>query len=141
MTTRFGVVFARQGGAFEKLALPARMGIAAIIGPGNQPLPWIDIKDLVRVMKFIIDTKEMTGPVNCVAPEQLTYASLAGRLQSIYHTAGKIKIPALLIRLGMGEAATFMTEGQCLYPEKLQRFGYSFLRPTLDSFLTGRDQV
>ena len=58
--TRFGVVLSPDGGAMQQMLRPLRATkVAAVIGPGTQPFPWIDIRDLCRAMAFFIENEEL----------------------------------------------------------------------------------
>lgn len=48
------------------------LGMGSWLGSGNQPLPWIHIQDLCSLIKFSIENKAVTGPLNGVAPQIIT---------------------------------------------------------------------
>lgn len=54
---RKGVVIGKHGGLYKKLTPLARMGINTALGTGEQFLPWIDIRDLVRLYRAILEKK------------------------------------------------------------------------------------
>lgn len=134
ITTRFGVVLAAKGGAFEKMTGPAKLGVATIIGPGNQPFPWIDRADLARAMEYSIHRSSIDGVVNFVAPEKITNRELIKTVAAHFQSLFVVKIPAFVFRILFGESAVFMTEGQCVQPEKLLKSGFTFQSPTLSTF-------
>ncbi len=135
--TRFGVVLATQGGAFEKMVLPARLGVSTIIGTGSQPFSWIDITDLVDAMEYMINNSSIDGVVNMVAPDQITNRGLMKAVAKHYRSLLTIKIPAFVFRILFGESADFMTEGQCVQPKKLLESGFVFKSSTIPDFCSG----
>lgn len=135
VNTRFGVVFGEDGGAFAKMARPARWGIAAVLGSGRQFFAWIDIDDLTRAMEFIIENRAITGAVNLIAPEQSDNRHITEAIADHYLCFLTIRIPELFLRISMGEASLFVTKGQCVRPTKLLNAGFSFNSSTIDEFL------
>lgn len=131
---RLGVVLAPKGGALNMMALPAKFGMSTIIGPGNQPFSWIDIRDLANAIDYIINNSMIEGVVNFVAPDQITNKGLMKTIAKYYHSLLTIKIPAFVFRILFGESAEFMTEGQCVKPQKLLKSGFIFKSPTILDF-------
>lgn len=132
--TRFGVVLAAHGGAFEKMMQPAKLGVATIIGPGDQHFSWIDITDLAHAMEHVINNNELNGIVNFVAPEQVTNKELMQVAAKHYGSRLTITIPAFVFRMLFGDAAEFMTEGQCVQPKKLFESRFTFKSATISDF-------
>lgn len=132
--TRFGVVLSPNGGAFNQMILPARFGIATIIGSGSQPLPWIDIKDLTLAIEHIIGTTTLNGIINLVAPQQITNKELILYASEYYNSLITIRIPSFVFRFLFGEASEFLTEGQRVYPKKLLDSGFKFKSKFISEF-------
>jgi hypothetical protein len=72
---RKGVILGEDGGMLRKLAPMAKLGINVSLGSGRQYLPWIDIRDLVRLYEFIISNISVNGIYNAVASEPITMVS------------------------------------------------------------------
>ena len=84
--TRFGVVLSSDGGAMQQMLRPLRATkVAAAIGPGTQPFPWIDIHDLCRAMVFFIENEELRGVFNLVAPQSVSQLSFTRAMGKAYH--------------------------------------------------------
>lgn len=134
--TRFGVVLSPKGGALKRMLQPLRLTwVATILGSGGQVFPWIGIDDLCRAMDFFIKNDFTHGIYNLVSPVQTTHGELIRKLSKVYGAWLVIKIPAILIRLLLGEASSFILEGQEVYPERLIKSGFSFSTPTIEHFL------
>lgn len=132
--TRFGVVFASEGGAFEKMSFPAKFGVSAIIGSGKQFLSWIDITDLTRGIEHILLNPSVNGPVNFVAPGIIPYKYLAKKTGEHYRALFTIKIPDFFIRFMFGESSDTLLKSQCINSLKLQESGFVFNTPSIDIF-------
>ncbi|MCI1778479.1 MAG: TIGR01777 family oxidoreductase [Bacteroidales bacterium] len=133
--TRFGIVMDPYGGAFPQMVKPAKAGMSVVIGNGRQSLPWIDRRDLIRAMEHIIINKELCGTFNFVAPQRLSqknFAKITGKHYGVHLT---VHIPAIFFKMILGEASQFITGGQCAVPEKLQKSGFEFTSPDLETFL------
>ena len=133
--TRFGVVLAPLGGAFEKMTAPARRGVAAQIGSGAQPFAWIDREDLIRAMALIIDRESLHGVFNFVAPQPLTQRQFTVAVARHYGAKIIFPVPKLMFRVLFGESAQVLVNGQCVAPERLLEAGFRFRSPDIGAFL------
>lgn len=68
------MVLGRDGGMIKNMILPFYLGLGGPIASGKQYLPWIHIEDLIRLIKFSIENKEVKGILNGVAPQVITNA-------------------------------------------------------------------
>ena len=132
--TRFGVVLSPDGGALQRMSTPLKMKVATVVGPGDQPFPWISITDLCRAVLFIIQTPSLHGPINFVAPQVVTQRNFTQAMGKHYHAWLRVTIPSVLFRLAFGEAASFLTTGQHVIPLRLLDAGFKFAHPTLKQF-------
>lgn len=133
--TRFGVVLAPDGGAFPVLSRSARMRIATIAGHGRHALSWIALEDLLRAEEFLLTHPDVVGVFNLTAPQRLTMRDFIHAVAHHYGAWLTIPIPAMAIRLVLGEAADIALEGQCAVPRRLLDAGFGFETPTVDDFL------
>lgn len=133
--TRFGVVLDAHEGVFGRLSLPARLGMTVVPGDGSQPFTWIDIEDLCRAMMLLIETPELEGTFNFVAPQHLTAEEAISLVRHHYNAWFQLHVPAPLLRLWRGEAADPMLKGQCVRPLRLLDAGFEFRSPELQLFL------
>ncbi|MEM7495889.1 MAG: TIGR01777 family oxidoreductase, partial [Myxococcota bacterium] len=128
---RLGVVLHPSGGMLGR-ALPwFRHGLGARIGAGNQPLPWISLTDVSRVIDLARRDQRFTGPFNLVSPEKLTQAQFCQCLARHLGRACRLRVPEFLARLGLGEAAHVLLGGQRAVPARLQQLGFAFQHATL----------
>src|SRR5690606_2302958 len=69
---RFGTVLGPGGGVLGVLLPLYRLGLGSKLGDGRQYWPWIARPDIAPAMLHVLERPELSGPVNFVAPEQVT---------------------------------------------------------------------
>lgn len=133
---RIGMVLGRDGGALPQLARPVRWGLGAILGKGTQWVSWIHIDDLVRLFEFALDTPTLRGPVNAVAPAAMTHAQMQMLIAKVLHRPMWMRVPALPLRVAMGEMAQLLLDGQRVVPARAVTAGFRFKHPNPGEALT-----
>ena len=128
---RFGGVIGRSGGLYPPLEAASRLGLGAVLGSGCQPMPWVHLDDAVAAIRFAIDKPVVDGPVNVTAPDLVSQAGFAGAMALACGRVVRLRIPAALIRVLAGEAATILLDGQAAAPRCLLADGFRFSHPTL----------
>jgi len=133
---RFGVILAKQGGALPRMALPFRLGAGGRLGSGRQWISWVALQDIVGIVRFALETNLLSGPANAVSPNPVRNAGFTRALGRVLHRPAIFPAPAFALRLALGEMAdSLLLSSQRVYPPKLQRLGYRFLYPDLESAL------
>lgn len=133
---RFGVVLDPAGGALQKMLPAFRLGLGSPLGSGRQPFPWISRVDLFEALWFLLQNRDISGPVNCNAPQTPSnreFSKLLG--QALHRPVFLPGVPAWLLHLVLGEAASAITRGQNVVPAVLMRHGFSFRHPSVEDFL------
>src|SRR5262249_27728068 len=80
---RIGVVLSPKSGALGKQLFAFKSGLGAVLGSGQQWVPWITIGDTVGAIHHALMTDDVSGPVNVVAPNPVTnreFAKTLGRV-------------------------------------------------------------
>lgn len=121
---RLGMVISRKGGAFTKIAQPMRWGLGAVPGSGNQIIPWIHLDDVVGLIQLIFNH----GPLSLVHA-----TAECSSMKAITYQIAKIEnkkiilpnIPAVLIKLLLGELGQLLTESLRVSNEPLLTSGYN----------------
>ena len=133
---RFGIILAKHGGALQKMMLPFKLGLGGRIDSGRQWMSWVALEDVVEVIRFALDHRELRGAVNVVAPEPMRNAEFARELASAMHRPAFFPVPAFALRLAMGEIAdALLLTSQRVLPQKLMNCGYRFKGQILRRFL------
>ncbi|TCN00659.1 hypothetical protein EV294_101107 [Paenibacillus sp. BK033] len=130
---RVGVVLNRTGGAFPLMSLPHRLFAGGRLGSGSQWLSWIHLEDLVRLILFCMDHREIQGPVNASAPEPVTNDQFGRALGTAFGRPHWLPTPAFLLKAVLGEMSSLLLEGQRALPRKALENGFAFNYPTIDS--------
>ena len=124
-----------NGGALAKMLPPFSLGLGGRLGSGRQWFPWIHVQDLVRVMSFLIETPDLSGPFNACSPQAVTNAGFTAALGRALKRPAVLPVPAPALRLIMGEAANMLLTGQRCVPRALLDQGFEFDQPDLDRAL------
>lgn len=132
VTPRFGVVLAKHGGALPRMLLPMRLGAGGPLGNGRQWMPWVTLRDVVRVIEFAL-THEVRGALNAVAPGIATNRDFTKALGRELHRPASLPTPAFALRLLIGQAADeLLLSSARVEPRALLERGFEFCHPTLD---------
>ncbi len=136
VTTRFGVVLGRNGGALAQMIRPFKFFAGGPIGSGRQWMSWIHIIDLCRAASFVAENTEIRGPVNLCAPGPIRNRDLAIEMGKILGRPSFLAAPGFIVSLAMGEFGSIILKGQRVVPRKLQKYGFSFNFPDIKSALS-----
>jgi uncharacterized protein (TIGR01777 family) len=128
---RFGVVLGKDGGALAKMIPAFKMFVGGSLGSGNQWFPWIHLEDLMAAILFILEHRDVNGPLNFCAPNPVRYRELAKTLGEVLGRPSFMPAPAFLIRIVMGEFGDIFMGSQRTIPDRLLKYGFSFLHPDI----------
>ncbi len=139
---RFGIVLGAKGGAIGKMIPPFKWYLGSPLGTGKQWFSWIHQQDLVNIFLFLMDTKNISGPINATAPHPVRNQELTRILgQVLKKPTFMPPVPGFLIKLIMGEFGSVLLKGQKALPRQLTdmgfRFQYSDIREALEDLLVG----
>jgi uncharacterized protein (TIGR01777 family) len=135
VTARAGVVLSKDGGALPKMLTPFKLGVGGPVAGGEQPFPWIDIRDVAGALVFLLDTDAAAGAVNVVAPDKHTNKTFTKALGKAIRRPTVFPVPSLAMKVLYGEMSSTVTEGSNPDPAKLEGLGYRYDRPKLDDSL------
>lgn len=133
---RVGIVLSTSGGALAKMLPTYRLSVGGYFGDGQQYYPWVHIEEICDMFIFLLQNKEATGVYNGVAPNAVPNKVLAKTIADARdQKALLMPIPAMVMRLAMGEMADMVLHGANVQPNRLQADGYEFKHPELDAAL------
>jgi uncharacterized protein len=133
---RFGVILGRDGGALPIIVRPFRFGLGGRLGSGKQWMSWVALRDAVAILRLALDNGTVRGPLNVVSPRPVRNADFASCLASVLHRPAFLPAPAFALRLVIGEMAdALLLASQRVEPANLEKLGYPFRQPELESAL------
>ncbi|MEJ5305066.1 MAG: TIGR01777 family oxidoreductase [Ignavibacteria bacterium] len=135
VNVRISTVLSRDGGALPLLALPFKFFTGNYFGTGNQFFPWIHEKDLIRLFKFVIENKSISGPINAVSPQVVTMKEFCKTLGRVLERPCWIRIPEWKMKIIFGEMADLLIKGGRVIPKKAIESGFRFEFEDLETAL------
>jgi uncharacterized protein len=136
---RIGLVLSKEGGALPKIIQPARFGLGAAFGSGEQWQSWIHINDLCKMFVYALE-KGLEGNYNAVAPVPVTNNELSKTVSKVLKRPFFLpNIPKFVMKFLLGEMHILLFESQNVNSKKIQsqgfNFEYKFLLPALKDLL------
>ena len=98
-------------------------------------MPWIHLADQIGSILYSIDNEALSGPVNAAAPNPVTNREFVRSLARALHRPAFLPVPAFALKLILGEMSEIVMGSQRVLPKALDRAGYQFRFPVLDSAL------
>jgi uncharacterized protein (TIGR01777 family) len=123
---RTGLVLANEGGMMQRLLPPFKLGMGGPIGNGRQWMPWVHIEDQIAAIDFLLNREDAQGPYNACAPSPVRNRDFAKTLAAILHRPAFMPMPAVALRLLLGELSILLLGGQRARPNRLQAAGFTF---------------
>jgi len=131
---RFGIALGRKGGALEKMLPPFRAFVGGKVGTGSQWMSWIHIADIVGLIRHAIE-HPVSGVMNATAPNPVRNREFARELGAALHRPAIFPVPAMALRILLGEMASVLVASQRVLPKAAESTGYRFEFPDLDGAL------
>jgi uncharacterized protein (TIGR01777 family) len=134
---RTGIVLERSGGALPQMMLPFKFFAGGKIGSGRQYVSWIQRLDWIEIVRWLVQTPGVSGPVNATAPEPVANKRLA---KAIGHAMGRpalVPVPGFALKVAVGELADSLLTGQRVLPAVAKQNGYHFRYPDIDQAFRG----
>jgi len=136
---RIAVVLDPRGAALGKMLPVFRLGLGGPLGSGRQYFPWIHWRDVIGLIGFALDNESVSGPLNVVAPDAVTNRVFTKTLGRVLHRPAVLPVPAIMLRLAIGEMGRYVVASQRVVAERALRAGYTFafdrLQPALEDLL------
>ena len=128
---RIGPVLTTEGGMLGKQLPLFRLGLGGVQGDGEQYISWISMDDLLLAIQFLLTEQSCHGIYNLTAPHPVPQKEFARQLAITLDRPLLLPLPALLLRLVLGEMSTMLLDGQNIYPSRLLESGFHFKYPEL----------
>lgn len=134
-TLRIGIVLDRDGGALANMLPPFRLGAGGPMGSGRQWMSWIHRRDLVALIRWLIENPSTSGAYNGTAPEPVRNQDFARALGRALNRPALLPMPAGALHLMFGEMADLLLTGQRVVPARALAEGFDFEYPDLPAAL------
>ena len=134
---RSGLVLTQAGGLLARLLPLARLGLCPRFSAGGQDMSWISLPDEVGAIMFLLNRKDIVGPVNLTAPQPVTNSAFTAALAAALGRRDRpwLRVPAPALRLALGEASVELLTSTRVIPKRLAQAGYRFRHPALPEAL------
>lgn len=132
VTLRIGLLLDDRGGALQRMLTPFRLGLGGPIGLGRAYWSWIHHQDMLGLVDLALETAELDGPFNLTAPNPVTQRTFARALGRALRRPAWMMTPPFMLRVVLGELATYVRMSQRILPTRAQQLGYTFLYPRID---------
>lgn len=133
---RFGVVLGATDGALPLMVLPYKLFVGGTVGSGMQWVSWVHIYDVIRVIDFAIENETLRGPVHVTAPTPIRMKEFGKTIGKVLKRPHWFPTPAFLLKIVLGKKSQLVVFGQCVLPTVLQKHGFQFKYPKLETALT-----
>ncbi len=142
---RIGLVLGPGGGALARMIPPFQWGIGGPLGSGRQWMSWVHRDDVIGMMEWALAHPEVSGPGNATAPQPVTMRAFCSALGRVLRRPSWAPVPAVALRLLLGEMAEVILSGQRGLPRAALDRGYAFryaeLEPALRACLAPSSQI
>lgn len=137
VSTRFGIVLARDGGVVRAVLPLFRAGLGGPLGSGRQWWSWIHVDDVAAALLAAVRISALEGPVNVASPVPVTNQVFTRTLAAALGRPAVMRVPAWALRLVSGAVADeMMLASQRVVPTRLQEHGFRFRWPELGPALS-----
>lgn len=134
---RTGLVLDPTGGALGRMLPLFRFGLGGKLGSGKQWWSWITLHDHLRAIEFILENKEISGPVNLTSPNPVTNQEFTSALARALRRPALFPAPAFALKAALGGFSTEILGSKKVLPGVLQDAGFNFdfphIGPALDA--------
>jgi len=133
---RFGNVLGKEGGLLPTMKLMHKLMLGGRLGDGKQQISWIAIDDINKIVDFVIQHEEISGPVNVVSPNYVTQEEFGRKISKILKKPFFFHVPKFLLKiLFRRQAEEMLLSSIKAYPKKLKDLNFNFQFENLTSAL------
>jgi uncharacterized protein (TIGR01777 family) len=131
---RTGIVLSRHGGTLPVILPPFKLGLGGVLGSGSQYWSWVDIADLVSIIKYVLRENSIEGPLNACAPNPVTNRAFTRVLGKVLGRPTLVRVPRWLLVALQGELALeLMLSSARAVPARLDALGFNWGYPDLEN--------
>lgn len=133
---RFGIILSPKGGALARMLMPFKLGVGGKIGSGFQYMSWVSINDAVNAILYVLNNKNLSGPLNIVSQQPVTNLEFTTALGKVLSRPTVFPLPAFAAKIALGEMANeLLLSSTCVIPSRLVRSGFTFKHNNIEEAL------
>jgi uncharacterized protein (TIGR01777 family) len=127
---RSGIVMGSRGGALAQIVPVFNKYMGSPLGSGRQWFPWIHEEDLANIYLYILERKDISGPINCTSPNPVRNEEMTKILGEVLGKPTLMPaVPGFILKMMMGEFGSVLLKGQRVLPKRLLEMGFRFSFP------------
>lgn len=134
---RISFILGRSSGAFPLLKKLTSFGLGGKQGSGKQWMSWLHEDDWVGISRFLLEEKDITGPVNLASPVPQKNKDFMRVLRNYFAPLGLgLPAPSFGVRVGcflLGSAPELALQSRRVTSTILEEKKYSFTYSSLNS--------
>ena len=130
---RTGVVLGKNGGALQKMAIPAKFHLNGPIGDGKHWVSWIHMQDWINAVKYILSLATPRHRYNLVSPQSATNAQLSNIIAKTLGKKFQVPISDTFLKFLIGEGSILLTGSQKVIPANLTAANFEFQYPDIET--------
>ncbi len=138
---RMGIVMGRGDGAFPRLLNLVKLGMGGRQGNGQQYVSWVHERDAAACTEFLLTHDNITGTVNCTAPNPVKNADMMKALRTAWGIPFGLPAPAWFLAMGaamIGTETELILKSRWVLPQRLLDTGFQF---QFDQIKRGFDDI
>jgi uncharacterized protein (TIGR01777 family) len=132
---RTGLVVGRDGGFLQRMLLPFKLGLGGRIGDGRQWMSWVHLDDHVAMTDHLLNHAHLDGVFNATSPHPVTNLEFTECLARLLKRPALLPVPAIALRLLLGEMAELLLGGQRVLPARWQQENFPYRYPRIEEAL------
>ncbi len=131
---RTSIALSTKGGALLAFLRPLNLGLATILGSGDQMMSWIHIDDLCRMYLYALENESMGGVYNACAAEVVTNKKFVLTLakETRANAYIPVHVPGFVLKLVLGEMSQEVLKSTTVNNAAIKSTGFQFLYPSLE---------
>jgi uncharacterized protein (TIGR01777 family) len=132
---RFATVLGADGGAFPLMARPAKFGLGATFGDGEQWMSWVHVQDLIKLLLFAAAAPAVNEVLNGASPQPVRNKVFTRLLAEALNRPAFLSAPKFALRAVLGEMSEFLFDSLRVIPKAVERSGFEYQHGSLQRAL------